>query len=151
MTPEQRAVIAHVIVDPEAWEADARVYAIKAWNQDVAQTAKARDALIAEEHDSSMAEKLDGILAKQKELTDAGHEPCFQKFLAEKVARWQPEYVKESAKPGYKTRAERQAEDDAKQKAQAEAALARKAEAKAREEAAFDARVKAAVKALKKR
>lgn len=148
MTPEQRAVLAHKVSDPDKWVADARVYAIKAWNQDVAQLAKARDALIAENHDSSMAEKLDGILAKQKELTDAGHEPYFQRFLTEKVARWQKEYAAESAKPGYKTRAERDAIEGERAKKEADAAALRKAEAEARKKAEFDEAVRAAVLAL---
>lgn len=145
MTPEQRLVLAHVVVDPDAWEKHVRVYAVKAWNQDVDQLSRAREKLAAEDNTDSMAKKLDGILAKQKELTDKGPEPYFEKFLTEKVARWKPEYDREVVKPGYKNRAIRQAEDDAKVRAEAEAAALRKAESEAARKAEEDARVAALV------
>lgn len=62
MTREQKAVLAHVVVDPDAWYAH--------------------------------------VLAR------FGEERAAQ-ALADKVARWRPQYEMSKAAPGYKTRAER--------------------------------------------
>lgn len=149
MTPAQKTILAHEVADPEAWEKHARVYAVKAWNQDVAQLSKARDELTAVDQGDSMAKKLDGILARQKALTDAGPEPYFERFLSEKVARIKPLYEAASAQPGYKNRAERDAEAEAKRQEELAKAAARKAEAEAQKKEEFAAAVRAEALRLK--
>lgn len=68
MTDNERAVLAHVVEDPDAWYAQAAAH--------------------------------------------FGEEKAKQ-FLAQKVARWAPEYVRERAKLGYKNRVQR--EDESRQ------------------------------------
>jgi len=65
MTPRQRSVLAHMVVDPDAWYA----HAVNEFGQQQA-----------------------------------------DEFLRQKVARWEPDFDRESKRQAYKTRAEREAD-----------------------------------------
>ena len=68
MTPRQRAILAHVVMDADAWYA----HAVEHFGQRLADD-----------------------------------------FLRQKCARWEPEYDRESKRPNYRNRVQREADEKA--------------------------------------
>lgn len=121
MTDDQ--VLAHVVVDPEAWKEHARVYAVTRWEADSERLSQLeQEAALAA--DNPLQVDIEAAIIRLRAKVEAGPDVYFNKFLAAKIARHQAEAEAESAKPGYKTRAVRQAEEDTEREQQLQERLA---------------------------
>lgn len=129
MTDDQ--VLAHVVIDPEAWKEHARVYAVTRWEADNERLSQLeQEAALAA--DNPLQADIESAARRLRAKVEAGPDAYFNKFLVDKVTRHRPVAEEEFAKPGYKARAAREAD------AAAERAQKMQEQAQARQQAEQD-------------
>lgn len=138
-------ILAHKVTDVAKWKSDARAFAVKRWDDDRQHLQRMKDELALQSDDAPMIEKIEGKIAALQKRVDAGADLYYSEFETAKVERHRQEAEAAFAQPGYKNRAERDAEAAEQRRVADETASLKRAEGEAAKKAEFEAAVKAAI------
>lgn len=100
LSVEDRAVLAHVVIDPDAWVAHALVWSEEQWQHEKDELDKLNAHLTAgKQIDPNQKARIEKNLLVTAAMR-------FERAFRGKIDRWRPEYEAQKDAPGYQTRAE---------------------------------------------
>ena len=136
MNPDQRAVLAFVVRNPDAWWQHVQEYTVSKWPQELDRLRRVQATLKADDFE---------IAASIASMIEGGPAAWAARMLSEKVTRWRSRRDQAASRPGYRTRAEREMDSVSEQRERSRVRREARVEAQARRDADLRALVEAKV------